>query len=82
MSLDTDRDIEDLQIAAWRVSSTIDIARVVAGASAAARQLALAGLRTRYPDADEREIIARFAGLTLGHDVARRAYPELDHLDP
>ena len=40
------------------------------------RRFAEAGLRERYPGADDREILLRFARLTLGPDLFRRAYGE------
>ncbi len=82
LSRDTDRAAEDRQIAAWRGLSTIEVAQLVAGASRAARALALAGLRDRYPSASDRELTVRLAALELGPELARRAYPELDRLEP
>ena len=57
--------------------SSVQRARLVAGAARTARALALAGLRQRHPDASESEIVARFALLTLGPALARRVYPHL-----
>jgi hypothetical protein len=82
LSRDTDRKAEERQIVAWRSLSTVEIAGLVAGASRAARTLALAGLRARYPLASDRELTVRLAAITLGPTVARRAYPELDDLEP
>jgi hypothetical protein len=39
-----------------------------------ARRFAEAGLRQRYPNADDREILLRFARMTLGEELFRRAY--------
>src|SRR5881296_1725917 len=36
--------------------------------------LALAGLRARYPGADERELLLRLTALRLGAETTRRAY--------
>jgi hypothetical protein len=36
--------------------------------------LALAGLRERFPEADERELLLRLAVLRLGADLVWRAY--------
>jgi hypothetical protein len=79
---DTSGKAEDLQIQAWRRLSTIEVAELVAGATRATRALALAGLRSRYPAASERELVVRLAAITLGRDLARKAYPELDSLAP
>jgi hypothetical protein len=82
LSRDTDRVIEDDQIAAWRAATPAELARLVDDASTAVRELAIAGIRSRYPDAAEGEILARFAALTMGREIASRAYPELQDLDP
>ena len=79
---DTERTAEDRQIVAWRRLSTIEVAALVAGASKAARALALAGLRSRYPAASPRELVLRLAAITLGPDLARKVYPEIDRLAP
>ena len=65
-----------------RISPAGPIAESAGGATRAARALALAGLRARYPAASERELVVRFAELTLGSELARRVYPELAALDP
>lgn len=76
LSADTDAATEDRQVARWREMSSVEIASLVAGACRAARTMAMAGLRERFPDASEPELIARYAALTLGDDLARRVYPE------
>ncbi len=62
--------------------SSIEKAELINNASRAVRDLAIAGLRERYPQASERELVARYAAVTLGRELARRAYPELDRLEP
>lgn len=39
-----------------------------------ARQLALAGLRERFPEASESELQRRLADLLLGSELAKQAY--------
>jgi hypothetical protein len=56
-------------------------AAIVSGLTRAAYALARAGVRRRYPDASPREQYLRLAVVTLGRDLARKAYPELDGLD-
>ncbi len=41
------------------------------------RQLALQGLRERYPDATEAEIQRRLMGMILGEELAAKAYGPL-----
>jgi hypothetical protein len=45
------------------------------------RQLAIAGVRQRYPHAGKREQFLRLAQVTLGDELARKAYPELAALE-
>ena len=45
--------------------------------SSAVRRLSEAGLRQRYPHADEREILLRYARMTLGPELFRKAYGEV-----
>ena len=82
LSLDTDGRAEARQIEIWRSLSSVERGALIDGASRAARQLALAGLRTRYPEATEPELIKRLATITLGRELACRVYPELDTLAP
>lgn len=58
----------------------MDLAQLIAGASRAARTLALAGLRDRHPAEPEDMLIARLAELTLGRSLARTVYPEIERL--
>jgi hypothetical protein len=76
LATDTTPDIEDLQVEQWRRMSSVEIAALVAGAYRAARAMAMAGLRERFPGAGDDELLARFAALTLGDELARRVYPE------
>jgi hypothetical protein len=82
LAADTSVDVERRQIDRWRSLSTVERLALVNGASRDARTLALAGLRARYPLASDRELVARFARLTLGETLARRAYPWLANLSP
>jgi hypothetical protein len=82
LSDDTDPEIEARQVAVWRALSSVEIAALINAASRAARTLAAAGLRDRYPRASPHELALRLATLTLGADLAARAYPQLRHLDP
>lgn len=57
--------------------SAAEKAAMVSGLTQMAYDLALAGVRHRYPDASPREQFLRLAIVTLGPDLARRAYPEI-----
>ena len=77
---DTPLDIERRQIEGWRRMSTGEKARLISSLSSASRELALAGIRHRHPTASPREQFLRLAILTLGCELARQAYPEIDDL--
>ena len=77
---DTPLDIEARQIEGWRRLSVTEKAELIASLSRGVREVAMAGIRDRYPDASPREQFLRLAMLTLGATLARQAYPEIDHL--
>jgi hypothetical protein len=79
LSSDTHPKMESLQIQFWRQASPTHKMHMLAQLNASAHTLALAGLRTRYPQASEAELRRRLAGLLLGEELARKVYGELDH---
>lgn len=81
LSPDTPPDVERLQIEGWRRMTAADKAAIVSGLTQAVYELARAGIRHRYPNASEREQFLRLAIASLGPDLARKAYPEIIHLD-
>jgi hypothetical protein len=50
---------------------------MVAQLNQTVRELALSGLRERYPQADEAEVRRRLADLVLGPELAEKAYGPL-----
>ena len=50
--------------------------KIALGLSESVRQLAVAGIRQRYPDATPREVLLHFAIITLGRELAVAAYPD------
>ena len=81
LSLDTSPETERLQIERWRQMSSEEKAAIVTGLTQAVYDVALAGVRFRYPDASPREHFLRLAIVTLGDELARKAYPEIAALD-
>ena len=81
LSDDTSPAAERQQIEIWRRMHPGEKAGLIAAACRSVRTLALAGLRSRHPTANDREIIARFAAMTLGRPLAVKAYPDLDAFD-
>ncbi len=74
---DTHPKMEALQIELWRRASPTQKMNMLAQLNASARRLALAGLRSRYPQADETELRRRLATLLLGEELARKVYGDL-----
>ena len=81
LALDTSPEIEARQIERWQQMTVQEKAALITGLTQAAFEMAAAGVRARHPDADPREQFLRLAIVTLGHGLARRAYPEIDRLD-
>jgi len=58
-----------------KLAVTLQMSRTV-------RDLALAGIRSRFPNAGAREQTLRLAVVMLGPELAVAAYPEISSLDP
>jgi hypothetical protein len=82
LSADTSPEIERRQIERWRQMSAAEKGALVTGLTQAVYDLARAGVRHRYPDASPREVFLRLAIVTLGPELARKAYPDIATLDP
>jgi hypothetical protein len=81
LSADTSPEIERLQIEHWRRMSAAQKGAVVSGLTQAVYDLARAGVRHRYPAASVHEQFLRLAIVTLGLELARKAYPDIVTLD-
>jgi hypothetical protein len=73
---DTDPRIEALQVQLLRTAPSWRKMAMLAGLNASARNLALAGLRQRFPTVGEEELQRRLADLLLGPELARKLYGE------
>jgi hypothetical protein len=78
---DTHPKMEALQIQLWQQATFTRKMHMLAQLNASARLLALAGLRSQYPQADEDEIRRRLAGLVLGEELASKVYGEISHAE-
>lgn len=81
LARDTSPEVERQQIERWRQMSPAEKAAIVTGLTRAAREMAVAGIRQRYPEATPHEVFLRLGILLLGEDLARKAYPEVATLD-
>jgi hypothetical protein len=71
---DTSPEAEAVRFALLRRMSPMDKARRVGTLTAAANHWALCGLRERFPEAAEQELLLRLAVLRLGEECVARAY--------
>lgn len=78
---DTDPAVERMQIEAWRRMTPAEKAAMVTRLTQTAFELARAGVRQRYPSASPREQFLRMAVITLGDELACKAYPEIAEID-
>ncbi len=76
---DTHPKMEALQIQLWRQASPTRKMQMVAQLNASAQMLALAGLRSQYPQASKAELRRRLASLILGEELASKVYGEISH---
>ncbi len=74
---DTDPEAEAVQLRLLRAAPAWRKLALWAELNAAARALALSGLRGRYPQASEAELRRRLADLLLGPELAARVYGPL-----
>jgi len=77
LSTDTHPKVEALQIQLWRRASPTRKMHMLAQLNASARMLALAGLRSQYPQDSEAELRRQLADLLLGKELARTVYGEI-----
>ena len=78
---DTHPDIERLHLALMRNAPSWRKAEMVGQMFETMKQLALSGLRQRYPLADETELRRRLADLLLGPELACKVYGPLSELE-
>jgi hypothetical protein len=81
LASDTSTVIEERQIEAWRRMTPGEKLQLALQMSDTVRQLAVAGIKQRHPGAPPREQFLRLAQLTLGDELARKVYPDLETLD-
>lgn len=74
LSSDTHPKMEALQIQLWRQASPTRKMQMVAQLNASARMLAMTGLRSRFPNANEAELRFKLAVLILGDELAEKVY--------
>jgi hypothetical protein len=73
-ALDTSPDIDARHFELYRRMTPADKARRLSDLTQGSCQLALAGLRSRHPAADEQELLLRLTVLRLGEEIVARVY--------
>ena len=74
MNWDTTPEAEAILFKLWREAPAWRKLEIMEGLNRSARQLALMGLRQRFPDAFDEELRWRLAVITLGKELATRVY--------
>jgi len=77
MNADTSPEAEAILFRLWRETPTWRKFELLDGLNRTARQLALAGLRQRHPNASREELHRRLATLILGEELATQVYTSL-----
>lgn len=77
LSRDTSSDAEAVQVEIYRCMSARRKLELVEEANRTTRDLALAGLRMRHPEAGPEELFRRLMDLMLGEDLAAEVYGPL-----
>ncbi len=75
---DTHPKFHALQIELLRKATPARKLEMMAELNTSVRLLAMSGLRSRYPNASERELRRRLASLLLGEELARKVYGSID----
>ena len=70
--------MEALQVQLLRTAPSWRKMEILAGLNASARNLAIVGLRQRFPHATDAELNRRLADLLLGPDLARKVFGEVE----
>lgn len=74
MNWDTSPEAEAVLFKLWRETPAWRKLEMMEGLNRAARQIALMGLRKRYPDASPEELKRRLATVALGEELATLVY--------
>ena len=78
---DTHPEMEALQIRLLREVPSWRKMELLISLNASAQELALAGLKRRFPNASADELRRRLADILLGQDLARKVYGEPEYAE-
>lgn len=77
MNMDTPPEVEAILFKMWRDTPAWRKLQLMESLNNTGRALALAGLRRRFPNADQAELRRRLATILLGEDLAAQVYGPL-----
>lgn len=80
-STDTSDEVSAMLVQRWRSMSVVEKFQAVAAANRDCALLAEAGVRHRYPEANEEEVRLRVAALHLGRDLSVAVYGWDPHVE-
>ncbi len=82
IAADTSPAADAIQVAAYRRMGGLGRAQVMFRLTDATRRTAMAGIRKRHPDYDDKQVLLALARLLHGDELVRRAWPDWELLDP
>lgn len=82
LAMDSSLEAERHLVERWRTMPAEDKLATALQMSRTVRDLALAGVQSRFPNAEPREQLLRLAIVMLGPELALAAYPEISSMDP
>lgn len=82
IAADTSPDAYAVQIEAYRRMGGLQRAQIAFRLSDFMRRTAMAGIRRRHPDYDDRRVLLALARLLHGDNLVRRAWPNDELVDP
>ena len=80
--LDTTADARDVQCEVYRRLGGAGRVAILFRLTAFVREPAMAGIRGRHPEYDDAQVQMAWRRLVLGDDLARKAWPDRELVDP
>ena len=82
IAADTSPEADAIQVAAYRRMGGLGRAQVMFRLTDTTRRTAMAGVRNRHPNYDDRQLLLALARLLHGDELVRRTWPESELVDP
>ncbi len=80
--IDTTTEAHDVQLDVYRRLGGAARVAVLFRLSTLVRETSMAGILSRHPEYDEAQVQMAWRRLVLGDDLVRRAWPDLELVDP